>query len=95
MLIVLFKAYHVIKHATKTLGIQQSKDQTNQLCMMSFFTILLAVSFLIWYICDNVAYFLEAVDRIDMAQVMFIECCARIVRILCQQWAFTWILISF
>ena len=94
MIVVLFKAYYVIKHASLTLGIQ-SKDQTNQLCLMIFCTILLAVSFVFWYICDNVAYFLEIIDKIDSGQVIFIECNARLVRILCQQFAFAWILISF
>ena len=94
MLVLLFKAYKVIKYASRTLGIQ-NKDQTNQLCLMIFCTILLAVSYLVWYICDFTAYLMAAIDRIDLAQVLFIESCCRLLRICCQQFALTWILISF
>ena len=94
MVVLLLKAYVVIKNASQTLGMQ-SKDQTNQLCLMLFNTIMIAVSFLVWYLADNVAFYLEVKGDMDKAQGLLVEASVRLVRIFCQQIAFTWILISF
>ena len=82
MLITLFKSYFVIKNASRTLGIQ-SKDQTNQLCLMIFSAIMLAMSFMAWYICDNLALFLNARGDMDKGQGLLIEGSARLFRIVC------------
>ena len=82
MLVTLFKSYIVIKNASRTLGIQ-SKDQTNQLCLMIFSAIILAMSFMAWYICDNLALFLDATGDLDKGQGLLIEGSARLFRIVC------------
>ena len=51
--------------------------------MMLFVTILIAVSFLAWYIADNVAFFLDNGSVVDEAYALIIEGSVRIFRISC------------
>jgi len=56
---LMIKAYRVIKMAAATLGLSQAKNQTSQLSMMLFITIVVAFSYLIWFIADNTFLFLH------------------------------------
>jgi len=62
---------------------------------MLFNAILIAVSFFLWYISVSTIFFLDVRGQIDEAQGLYIEGSVRLIRILCQQFAFCWILISF
>ena len=57
--------------------------------------ILIALSYALWFVIDNVSLILEAQDKITPQEGLVYEDVARFGRIVLQQAAFTWILIQF
>ena len=62
---------------------------------MLFFTTLIATSYFLWYIMNLVTLYLEAIFLIEYDLSLVLETAARFTRIVSQQLAFSWILISF
>ena len=62
---------------------------------MLFNTILIAASFFVWYISDNLAFYFGTKGSMNESDGLVLEASVRLFRILCQQLAFSWILISF
>lgn len=58
-------------------------------------TILIGVSFFGWYFAISAIFLFDLNGELNGIQVVFIEASVRLIRILCQQFAFAWILISF
>ena len=83
-----------MKVAVRLLGIRDKK-QIDQLCMMLFMTIFIALSFLAWFSVQSITLWLYVNEVFSIHLAIIIEEGARLVRVLCQQVAFMWILHNF
>jgi len=62
---------------------------------MLFNTALIALSYLLWFITDNIILYLVSEGRMSEERGEFWETISRTFRLVCQVLAFCWILISF
>ena len=91
---LLATSYRTMKVAAKLLGIRDKK-QIDQLCMMLFMTVFIALSFLAWFSVQSIALWLYVNEVLTLHVSIIVEEGARLVRVLCQQVAFMWILHNF
>ena len=62
---------------------------------MLFNTMIIALSYLIWFICDTIIVYFVAQNHIESDAGLVWESTVRFIRLILQQASFMWILISF
>ena len=62
---------------------------------MLFNTMIIALSYLIWFVCDTVIIYFVAQNHIETDAGLVWESIVRFLRLIIEQASFTWILISF
>ena len=62
---------------------------------MLFNTMIIALSYLIWFVCDTAIIYLVAQNRIESDAGLVWEAVVRFVRLILQQASFMWIMVSF
>ena len=92
---MLVKSYKTIRDSKDILGLEQSGEQSNQLCLMLFNIVLIGASYLMWFISDSVVLFFSARRDFTLKQAIFYDSLIRLIRIFCQMIALCWILYTF
>ena len=63
--------------------------------MMLFNTAIIAGSYLLWYVTDNIILYFASNNSLNMNQSELFDVISRTIRLTCEVVAFRWILISF
>ena len=62
---------------------------------MLFNTMIIALSYLIWFVCDTVVIYAVAQNHIESDTGLVWEAIVRFIRLILQQSSFMWIMVSF